>query len=159
MKKIGIIVFIAALIVGVTVANLFSFGRTSAKFFNISINRGVSGSGNVVSEKRNVADFKAIEVGGVFEVEVVAQKEFSVEIEADDNLLQFIKTEVNGETLEIKTVQRFSTKNPIRLRISAPTSKNSMFREPRKSRWTISKTILCALNRAALRKSRPRRNA
>jgi uncharacterized protein YfiM (DUF2279 family) len=125
MKKIGIIVFIAALIVGVTVANLFSFGRTSAKFFNISINRGVSGSGNVVSEKRNVADFKAIEVGGVFEVEVVAQKEFSVEIEADDNLLPLISTEVDGRgTLEIKSEKRFSSKNTIRVRISAPDIEN-----------------------------------
>jgi hypothetical protein len=120
MKKIGIIIFIAAIALGVTVANLFSFGKTSAKFFNVSIGRGVSGSGNVVSEKRAAADFRAIEVGGVFEVEVVAQKEFSVEIEADDNILQFIRTEVKGGTLEISSTERFSTRNPIRVRISAP---------------------------------------
>lgn len=124
MKKIGIIVFIIALIVGVMLANIFSFGNTSAKFFTFSFNRGVAGSGIAQTEKRNVADFKAIEVGGVFEVEITAQKDFSVEVEADDNLLQFIRTEVNGETLEIKADKRFSTKNPIRVKISAPDIEN-----------------------------------
>jgi hypothetical protein len=121
MKKIGIIIFIVALIVGVTFANLFSWGKASAKIFNFSVNfGGVKGSGNVQTEKRGVADFRAIEVGGVFEVEVIAQKEFSVEVEADDNLLQFIKTEVRGGTLEISTEKRISTKERIRIRISAP---------------------------------------
>jgi hypothetical protein len=121
MKKIGIIIFVIAVILGVTFANFFSWGKTSAKFFNFSVNfGGVQGSGNVQAEKRNLADFNAIEVGGAIEVEVVAQKDFSVEVEADDNLLQFIKTEVSGETLKISTDKRFSTRNPIRVRISAP---------------------------------------
>lgn len=124
MKKIGIIIFAIALIVGITLANFFSFGQTSAKFFNFSFGRGVSGSGNAQTEKRNLADFKAIEVGGVFEVEITAQKEFSVEVQADDNLLQFIRTEVNGETLEIRSEKRFSTSNPVRVKISAPDIEN-----------------------------------
>jgi Putative auto-transporter adhesin, head GIN domain len=125
MKKIGIIIFVIAVILGVTFANFFSWGKTSAKFFNFSVNfGGVQGSGNVQTEKRNLTDFNAIEVGGAIEVEVVAQKDFSVEVEADDNLLQFIKTEVSGETLKISTDKRFSTRNPIRVRISAPDIEN-----------------------------------
>ena len=121
MKKIGIIIFVIAVIIGITFANFFSWGKTSAKVFNFSYSFGsVQGSGNIQTEKRNIADFKAIEVGGVIEVEVVAQKDFSVEVEADDNLLQFIKTEINGNTLEIKTEKRLSSKNPIRIRINAP---------------------------------------
>lgn len=120
MKKIGIIIFIVALILGVTFANFFSWGKTSARVFNFSVNfGGVKGSGNVVSEKRDVADFKAIEVGGIFDVEVVAQKDFSVEVEADDNIMQFVKTEVRNGTLEISTDKKVSTKN-LRIRISAP---------------------------------------
>jgi len=121
MKKIGFIIFIIALILGVTFANFFSWGKTSAKFFTFSVNfGGVKGSGNVQNEKRNVADFNAIDVGGVFEVEVTAQKDFSVEVEADDNLLQYIKTEVKNGTLEISTEKRISPKGAIRVRISAP---------------------------------------
>jgi hypothetical protein len=121
MKKIGFIIFLVALIIGVTFGNLFSWGKASARIFNFSVNfGGVKGSGNVVNEKRNVADFDSIEVGGVFDVEVVAQKEFSVEIEADDNLLQHIRTEVKGGTLEISTDKSIKSSNAIRVRISAP---------------------------------------
>lgn len=125
MKKIGFIVFIVAIIIGVTFGNLFNWGKTSAKFFNFSINfGGVKGSGNIANEKRNVADFNAIEVGGIFEVEVVAQKDFSVEVEADDNLLQYIETEVNGDTLEIRTNKRISPKGRILVRVAAPNIEN-----------------------------------
>lgn len=125
MKKIGFIIFIVAIIIGVTFANFFSWGKTSARIFNFSLNfGGIKGSGNVQNEKRNVANFNALEVGGIFEVEVVAQKDFSVEVEADDNLLQYIKTEVNGDTLEIRTEKSISPKNTIRVRISAPNIEN-----------------------------------
>lgn len=124
MKKVGIIIFVIALLVGVIFANFFSFGRVRERFFNFSFNHSVTGSGNAVAEKRDLSDFKAVEVGGVFQVEIVAQKEFSVEIEADDNLLPLIKTEVDGGVLKIETEKRVSTKNPIRVRISAPNIEN-----------------------------------
>lgn len=125
MKKIGIIIFIIAVIIGITFANFFSWGKTSAKIFNLSVNfGGVQGSGNIQIEQRNLADFKSIDTSGVIEVQIVAQKDFSVEVEADDNLLQYIKTEVRGGTLEISTEKRLSPKSPIRVRISAPNIEN-----------------------------------
>ena len=53
-------------------------------------------------------------------VEIVAQKDFSVEVEADDNLLQYIKTDVSGGTLELKTEKRLNTHSRIRVRVYAP---------------------------------------
>ncbi|MDQ3131937.1 MAG: DUF2807 domain-containing protein [Acidobacteriota bacterium] len=124
MKKVGLIIFILALTLGLIFANVFSFGKMTTKFFNFSINEGVSGSGNLATEKRDVTNFQEIEVGGVFEVEIVAQKDFSVEIEADDNLLYLIKTEVSGGVLRLETEKIISTKNAIRVRISAPNIEN-----------------------------------
>lgn len=121
MKKIGFIIFASALIIGLVVSNLFSFGRVSSKFFNFSFNfKGEKGSGHMASEVRDLKGFRAIDVGGVFHVEITAQKEFSVEVEADDNLLQYIKTEVRGGKLNIEMDKKVSTKNPMRIRISAP---------------------------------------
>ena len=121
MKKVGIIIFAAALIIGLVVSNLFSFGRAAGNLFNFSMNfGGVHGSGNVASENRDVAGFKSIDVGGVFQVEITAQKDFSVEVLADDNLLPLIKTEVDGGTLRVSTTRRISPTSPIRVRISAP---------------------------------------
>ncbi len=120
MKKIGIIIFIIALLIGVGLANVFSFGKTSARFFNFKFNRGVAGSGNIVNENREVSNFKAIDVGGFFQVEIVAQKDFSVEVQADDNLLPLIKTEVSDGVLKIETSEKFNSKSPIIVKVSAP---------------------------------------
>lgn len=125
MKKIGIIIFAAALVIGLVVSNMFSFGRASGNLFNFSMNLGsVHGSGNVTSEKRNLTGFKAVDVGGVFQVEITAQKEFSVEVLGDDNLLPLIKTEVDDSTLRIDTERRISPTSPVRVRISAPDIEN-----------------------------------
>jgi hypothetical protein len=100
---------------------MFSWGRTSAKLVNFQINfGGLKGSGNTAVEKRDLSGFTKIDAGGAFVIEIVAQKDFSVEVEADDNLLQHIETRVDGQTLEISTNKRFSTKSPLRIRIAAP---------------------------------------
>lgn len=121
MKKIGIIIFVIALAIGLAVSTLFSVGKTTGKLFNFSFNvGGTSGSGDISSQKRDLTDFNAIDVGGAFQVEIVAQQDFSVEVEADDNLLPMIRTEVDGGVLKIETDGRISPTKPIRIRISAP---------------------------------------
>lgn len=120
MKKVGLLIFVVAAVCGIILAKMFSFGSIPIDLPSISFNSKVKGSGNVVAEKRNVSGFRAIEAGGVFFVEVTAGEEYSVEVEADDNLLQFITTRVDGDTLELETEKRFSTRNRIRVRISAP---------------------------------------
>ena len=77
-----------------------------------------TGSGTMKLEKRNVPAFVAVDISGAYEVEVVVQKEQSLEIEGDDNLLPLIKTEVNNGVLEIKNDKSFSTKSKLRVRIS-----------------------------------------
>ena len=121
MKKIGLIVFIVAIAIGVTVASLFSWGKATESVVNFKVNFGAEkGSGNVASERREVSDFSKIDVSHVFQVEITAQSEYAVEVEADDNLLQFIKTEVRGDTLHIGLDERVKTGNPMRIRVSAP---------------------------------------
>jgi len=120
MKKIGIIIFIAAVAVGLVLANIFSFGQVGKRIFNFSFHGGTKGSGNMATEARNVGRFNGVDVGGIIQLEITTQKDFSVEIEADDNLFQFIKTEVNNGVLHIETERRISTGNTILVRISAP---------------------------------------
>src|SRR4030095_1169108 len=121
MKKIGFGVFIVALIIGVGVASFVSWGKTTAKIFNLNFSIGsVRGSGNVAIETRDIQDFKAIDVSGVFVVELVAQKDFSVQVEADDNVLEYIKTEVNDGVLEISTSRKIKSPSTLKVRISAP---------------------------------------
>ena len=62
-----------------------------------------SGSGNIVTENRNTRDFDGVHVGGGFEVEITKGVSHRVTIEADDNLIKNIKTEVKDGILIIKT--------------------------------------------------------
>jgi hypothetical protein len=71
-------------------------------------------------EKRTVPAFTAVDISGAYDVEIVVQKEQSLEIEGDDNLLPLIKTEVSNGVLSINNEKSFSTKQKLRVRISVP---------------------------------------
>lgn len=122
MKKIGLIVFVAALILGVVVSNFFAWGKATGDVFNFSFKMGrEKGSGRMAAEVRDVRDFTSIDVSSVFEVEVTAQSDFHVEVEADDNLLHYVRTEVRNGELHIELEKGVKSSNPLRVRISAPT--------------------------------------
>ena len=61
----------------------------------------VRGSGKVVEEERDVSDFNKILVTGAGDVIVTQGSKESLTVETDDNLQEYIVTEVNGDTLEI----------------------------------------------------------
>jgi hypothetical protein len=67
-----------------------------------------------------LSDFTGVKVSGVFQVEFTIQDNFEVQIQADDNLLEYIETEVDSGTLEISTKKRISSKNPLIVKIGAP---------------------------------------
>jgi hypothetical protein len=61
----------------------------------------VRGSGNVVTEERDVSGFTAVTLEGVGELSVDQTGSDSLTITADDNLLSYIKSRVSGDKLII----------------------------------------------------------
>ena len=61
----------------------------------------VTGSGNVTSESRNVSGFQAVSLSGVGNLTIDQNGTESLTVEAEDNLLPYIKTEVQGNRLVI----------------------------------------------------------
>jgi hypothetical protein len=59
----------------------------------------VQGSGHVVTETRQVSDFTRVELLGSGEVVLTQGDEEALQVEAEDNLLGHIRTEVRGHTL------------------------------------------------------------
>ena len=84
------------------------------------IGKGVHGSGNRKTEKRDLASFKSVDAAGAFEVTIVCQQPQSFEIEGDDNILPIIKTEVTGGVLRIHSDTQYNASKPISIRISVP---------------------------------------
>ena len=66
MKKLGILIFVAALVTGMVVTNMFSFGKVSAGLLDINLKFGaVRGSGNVATDHRGASGFHGVDVSGV----------------------------------------------------------------------------------------------
>jgi hypothetical protein len=81
----------------------------------------IKGSGNRQSQTRQVAQFAAISAEGAFTIKVVCQKDVSLEIEGDDNVLPLVSSEVSGNVLQLKNTRSYQTNEPIVFRISVPT--------------------------------------
>ena len=76
---------------------------------------GERGNGNVVKQERKVTGFTSLEVSGAFTVYLYQGNSESLTIEADENLMEYIVTEVKGDRLEIytknKSIQKFTKMN------------------------------------------------
>lgn len=77
----------------------------------------ITGNGNVTTQKRDVGTFTGIEVGSGIDVILTQGEPQSVEVEADENLLEWINTEVTGGVLHIKTDKsiRFAKTKTVRV--------------------------------------------
>ena len=80
----------------------------------------ISGSGKRELQKRNVAPFTSISTEGAFTIEVTCQKDVSLEVEGDDNVLEFVTSDVSGNILRLKNSKNYSTKEPVKFKISVP---------------------------------------
>ncbi|MCJ8163744.1 DUF2807 domain-containing protein [Pontibacter sp. E15-1] len=67
------------------------------------------GNGNIQAQDRKVSGFKGIEVSGGFTVEITQGNQERLRIEAEENLLQNIKTEVRNGVLHIYNDKGIST--------------------------------------------------
>lgn len=78
------------------------------------------GSGNVVSERRDVGDFEEVTLSGVGHVHITQTGTESLTIEAEDNILPLLTSEVHGRTLKLGTEpgSHFSPTKPIRFTLT-----------------------------------------
>ena len=71
-------------------------------FIHLQAQNHIRGNGRVTKENRSVGNFDAINIGGEVNVFLTQGTKNSIEIEADENLHQYIVTEVQGGKLTIK---------------------------------------------------------
>lgn len=73
----------------------------------------VSGSGNQVTQEREVETFTAIEVGGAIKLVIKQDSSHQLRVVADDNIQERIDTRVRGNTLFIDMDGSFCETGPI----------------------------------------------
>lgn len=101
MKKIIILIFL--------LLSAMTFSQQKEK---------VKGSKIVKLEQKQVENFESIEVEDNLEVFLVKGKECGLEIEADDNLIEFVEYKLTGKNLRISTSKDLSSFKKLSVRIT-----------------------------------------
>lgn len=116
--KFGLLaILVLALSLGMTVESSAGWWKKHSRRFH--------GSGDIVTQTREVKDFDAIIIRGVADVEVVFADEFGAEIRADEELIDFITLEVSHHTLYLDLDEEidnydFDVYKDILIRITMP---------------------------------------
>ena len=89
---------------------------------NINLGDGIDGSGNVVTEKRTIeAPFTKIQASTGVEVILEQGTPTEVEVEVDDNLIQYVVTKVENGTLIVKIDGNINTLESAIVRVKTNT--------------------------------------
>lgn len=80
----------------------------------------VDGDGIPARDQRQVGTLGRLEVSGAMQVEVRVGPAPSLLVEADGNLLPFIRTEQRGDTLYIASERQLRSKTPVRIVYTTP---------------------------------------
>ncbi len=80
----------------------------------------IKGNGKVTTEVRKVGGFDKVTVGGSFDVILIAGKEGKVTLEGEENVLEYIITEVNNGKLEIKFKNNTNVRTTKKLTATVP---------------------------------------
>lgn len=88
---------------------IFALVATTACNFSLNLgNNRVRGSGKIVTEERQVSGFDKVEIKGAGELYIEQGETEALTVEADDNLMEYITTEVHGDTLELGLKPNFN---------------------------------------------------
>jgi len=126
MKKAIIIIAIAAA-VAVICTLLFLRGWPG----------GLIGSGNLETEEYAFSNFTEVEISSAFEFEIKQSSSYSINVTADDNVIDHVQVSKDGQTLKIRleTVTWFG---PVTLRASVTLPQLSGLTVSGASRGTVS---------------------
>jgi hypothetical protein len=105
--------------------------------------RVIPGSGNLKIKSIPISGFNHIVVGGVGELVIDQTGSESLSVETDDNLLQYVRAEVRGETLHLSLdVPGIRTAKPTLLRFTLGV--NDLVSMEADGEWTIHSDSLVA---------------
>jgi hypothetical protein len=78
---------------------------------------GLVGSGNLETEEYAFTDFTEVEISSAFEFEIDQSSSYSINVTADDNVMDYVQVSQDGQTLKIG-LRRFISIGPVTLRAS-----------------------------------------
>ena len=82
----------------------------------------IRGNGNITTQNRSAGQFNSIDVSGSIDVYARQDSSYSIKVEADENLQQYVETVNEGSVLRIKTEEGFNLRSSrqIKVYVSSP---------------------------------------
>ncbi len=102
------------------ISNTLLFVSITVSALSYGCRPGLNGSGTLARQDRIVQVPSRIDIGGSVQAFVTKSNVASVVVEAEDNLLPFVRTEVSGDTLRVFTTQALNPTKTITIRITSP---------------------------------------
>lgn len=98
---------------------LFSTVLSSCNFIS---GKRIRGNGNVITETRDAGTFHNVHISGNTDLYVKQDSVFTIRVVADENLMEYIITDINGTTLDIRQPSGIQLKpsKAIKVYISGP---------------------------------------
>jgi len=98
---------------------------------------GLIGSGNLETEAYAFADFNEVEISSAFEFEIERSSSYSINVTADDNIMEYVRVSQDGQTLKIG-LSRVIWVGPVTLKASVTMPELSGLDVSGASRGTVS---------------------
>lgn len=73
--------------------------------------KNIKGNGKLIAENRSLSDYDKIDVAGSFDVILAKGNEGAISINADENLMEYIETEVENNHLKIQPKKGYQLKS------------------------------------------------
>lgn len=102
----------------------------------------VKGSKMVKMEQKQVESFESVEVEDNLEVFLVKGNECSLEIEADDNLIEFVDYKLTGKNLRISTSKDISSYKKLSIRVTYTDKLNMVIAKDETNVTALSDVVL-----------------
>jgi len=83
----------------------------------------IEGNGNLKKEARDASGYTAVWSGGAFDVDISYGNSNSITIEADENLLPYIETVVEGNELKLRTKKGYNLKSKTKMKVAISLTK------------------------------------
>jgi hypothetical protein len=98
------------------IAILIISANADAQFFT----KKVKGNGDIITKTRTVSNYENIGIAGAFDVKLFKGNEGEITVKADENLMEYIITEVKDGDLKIKTKKGYNIKGTKTILITVP---------------------------------------
>lgn len=100
--------------------SLFAFTILLLSFWSCDSSPAIEGSGEVRELTRTVGNFRELEIVGEYQLQLQEGTAARVIITADENLLDYIETEVSGRTLKIRNTEEIDGSEGVKLTVVYP---------------------------------------